>query len=166
MKKLLIAALLSTASVGAFASDAQVNFDGEVGDDTCLINGSSSLSIIDVTLAKISKSALKNVGDWAQNTPFSLELTNCTAASTTVRWEPFINVDATTGALINQEVGGSNAQIRVLDAAYNPINMNNDLGITFTGASKTLNYFAQYYAKVVPVTTGLVKTYGLVTLTY
>ncbi|MNZ27556.1 fimbrial-like adhesin protein SfmF [compost metagenome] len=164
--KLLAAALLSTASVGAFAYDAQVNFDGLVTDQTCDINGTSVRPAqINVVLPTIGVSALPTVGSWAQNTKFTIKLANCTAASTTVHWEPMVNVDSDTGALKNT-AAGTNAQLRVLDSNYTPIDMRSDAGITFSGTSKDLDYYAQYYANVVPVTAGVLSTYGYITLTY
>ncbi|MCY1415191.1 hypothetical protein D9M71_306640 [compost metagenome] len=119
-----------------------------------------------MTLPTIGVGALPTVGSWAQNTKFTIQLTNCTAASTTVHWEPMVNVDSATGALKNTNAGGTNAQLRVLDSNYTPIDMRSDAGITFSGTSKDLDYYAQYYAKVVPATTGVLSTYGYITLTY
>ncbi|WP_095147877.1 fimbrial protein [Pseudomonas sp. Irchel s3a18] len=167
MKKLFVAMLLSTASAGAFAYDTQVNFDGEVTDQTCQISGPGGLGgSINVALDTIGVSALTTVGSWAGNKKFTIQLTNCTAATTTVKWEQMVNVDATTGALKNTAAGGSNALIRVLNDDQTPVNMAADTGRTFTTAAADLDYYAQYYASVVPVTAGLVSTFGYVTLTY
>jgi P pilus assembly protein, pilin FimA len=167
MKKLLVAAILSSASFGAFAYDAQVNFNGEVVDQTCKINGSASPATVTITLDKVGVSAFKSAGDWAGNKLFTLKLTECTAATTTVKWEPMVNVDSATGALKNTTTtNGSNVQVRVLNDDYSPINMTQDAGRTFSGASANLDYYAQYYAKVVPATAGQVATYGYITLTY
>ncbi|MNR66496.1 hypothetical protein D3C85_1900130 [compost metagenome] len=56
--------------------------------------------------------------------------------------------------------------IRVLNDDQTPVNMAADTGRTFTTAAADLDYYAQYYASVVPVTAGLVSTFGYVTLTY
>lgn len=166
MNKLLICMFLSSASFGAFAYDAQVNFSGEVIGQTCMINGSASAGTTDVVLDKISTSSLQKAGDWAGNKKFTLALTNCTGATTTVKWEPMVNVDPATGALINTAAGGSNAQIRVLNDDFTAIDLTADAGRSITGPSGNLDYYAQYYAKTAPVTAGQVSTYGYVTLTY
>lgn len=166
MKRLFVAGLLSTLSVGAFAYDAQVNIGGEVTTESCKINNSTSEPVsIDVPLSRINTSALPSVGSWAQNTRFVVSLTDCPGAVNVV-WEKFANVDASTGALINTISGGTNAQIRVLDRTFTPINMNNDTGIQVTTTSADLPYYAQYYAKVVPVTPGRISTFGYISLYY
>jgi P pilus assembly protein, pilin FimA len=152
-------------SSGVFAYDAQINFNGELTAETCTINGSAANpAMINVSLKTVGQSALLSVGSWAMNTPFVLSFTNC-PASTTVIWSPMQNVDATTGALINT-IAGTNAQIRVLDDEYKAVNMNADVGRTFTGGAADLKYYAQYYAKEVPVVTGQIKTFGYITLAY
>ncbi len=166
MKKFFVAGVLSTLSVGAYAHDAQVNIAGEVITESCKINNSDKLPVsIDVPLSAINTSALPSVGSWAQNTRFTVSLTDCPSA-VTVKWEQFSNVDSSTGALTNTLAGGSNAQIRVVDSAFSPINMNQDAGINVTTGSADLVYYAQYYAKTVPVTPGKVSTYGYLSLYY
>jgi major type 1 subunit fimbrin (pilin) len=166
MKKLFVAMLLSTASAGALAYDAQVSFDGEVLDQTCTINGAASGASINVVLDTIGVNALANAGDWAGNKKFTIALTNCSGATTTVKWEQMVNVDSITGALKNTVVGGTNALIRVLNDDLSPVDMAADTGRTITGAAADLDYYAQYYASVVPVTAGQISTFGYVTLTY
>lgn len=165
-KNLFVAIMLSTASAGAFAYDAQVNFNGEVLDQTCTINSAVSGANINVTLDTIGVSALTNAGDWAGNKKFTIQLTNCTAATTTVKWEQMVNVDNTTGTLKNTAIGGSNASIRVLNDDLSPVDMAADIGRTITGATANLDYYAQYYASAAPVTPGQVTTFGYITLTY
>jgi major type 1 subunit fimbrin (pilin) len=166
MKKLFVAVLLSAASASAFAYDTQVNFEGEVLDQTCQINGAASGGTINVTLDGIGLTTLAAAGDWAGNKKFTIAFTGCTGATTNVKWEPMVNVDSETGALMNTTVGGSNALIRVLNADQTPIDMTADAGRTITGAEGELDYYAQYYAKVAPVTAGVISTYGYITLTY
>lgn len=167
MKKLLVAAILSSASVGAFAYDAQVNFNGEVLDQTCQVNGTVSPAVLDVTLPKVNKSALAGAESWAGNTPFTFNLSNCPVSKTTAKWEITGQVDSA-GTLINT-VAGTNATVRLLDPNNNYININTDAGYTFTPAadgSATLKYMAQYYSKAGSATAGQLKTVGYWTLTY
>lgn len=166
MKHLLVVGTISMLASGAFAFDAQVNIGGEVTTESCKINNSTTEPVsINVPLSSINTSALPSVGSWAQNTKFVVSLTDCPGAVNVV-WEKFANVDASTGALINTVSGGTNAQIRVLDRTFTPINMNQDTGIQVTTPSADLPYYAQYYAKVTPVTPGKISTFGYISLYY
>lgn len=167
MKKVLITGLLSALiAAPAFAYDAEVQISGMVLTESCTINGSDvAPASIDVPLPSINKNALNKAGDWAMNTPFRLTLTNC-PDSVKIVWEKMANVDGSTGALVNTLTSGTNAQIRVLDDTFTPINMNADTGRTVTGGSAELTYYGQYYAKVVPVTPGKINTFGYITLQY
>lgn len=167
MKKLLVAAILSSVSVGAFAYDAQVNISGEVLDQTCEVNGKQGAAVVDVTLPKVNKSALAGAESWAGNTPFTFNLTNCPVSATKAKWEITGQVD-TAGTLINT-VAGTNATVRLLDPNGAYININTDAGYSFTPAadgSATLKYMAQYYSKAGSATAGQLKTVGYWTLTY
>ncbi|MGE9761080.1 fimbrial protein [Pseudomonas sp. PDM20] len=166
MNKVLITGLLSAlATAPAFAFDSEVKFSGMVLTESCTINGSGTAPVpINVSMSSINKNALNKVGDWALNTPFKLSLTNC-PDSVKIVWEKMANVDGSTGALVNT-VAGTNAQIRVLDDTFTPINMNADVGRVVTGGSAELTYYGQYYAKVVPVVPGEIKTFGYITLQY
>lgn len=168
MKKLLVAAILSSASVGAFAYDAQVNFNGEVLDQTCTVNGKSDGSaVVNVTLPKVNKSSLAGADSWAGNTPFTFSLTNCPVSATKAKWEITGQVDSA-GTLINT-VAGTNATVRLIDPNNSYININTDAGYSFTPAadgSATLKYMAQYYSKAGSATAGQLQTVGYWTLTY
>lgn len=166
MKRVLVAGVLTVFASGAFAYDAQVNIGGLVTTNSCKINNSTTGPVsINVPLSSINTSALPSVGSWAQNTKFVVSLTDCPGAVNVV-WEKFANVDETTGALINTMAGGTNAQIRVLDGTFTPIDMNKDTGVQVTTASADLPYYAQYYAKVAPVTPGKISTFGYISLYY
>jgi major type 1 subunit fimbrin (pilin) len=169
MKKLLVAAILSSASVGAFAYDAQVNFNGEVLDQTCEVNGKSDGSaVVNVTLPTVNKSALAGAESWAGNTPFTFSLSNCPVSATTAKWEITGQVDSA-GTLTNTTAGGTNATVRLLDPNNSYININTDAGYKFTPAadgSATLKYMAQYYSKAGSATAGKLQTVGYWTLTY
>lgn len=168
MKKLLVVALLSVASAGAFASDVKVTFDGEVVDQTCKINGSNPLVDVAVTLPKVGATSFTTASRVSGAKKFDLKLTDCTAAPT-LRWEPLPNVDLTSGNLLNLISGGSNVQVQVLNQNQQVIDLNDDPGyaVTLDGSmAATVSYYAQYYANVLPATSGLVNTYGYITLTY
>lgn len=166
MNRIIVAGVLVAFASGAFAYDAEVNIGGEVTTESCKINNSTTEPVsINVPLNSINTSALPSVGSWAQNTRFVVSLTDCPGAVNVV-WEKFANVDDSTGALINTISGGTNAQIRVLDRSFTPINMNQDTGIQVTTASADIPYYAQYYAKVAPVTPGKISTFGYISLYY
>ncbi|MGE9761076.1 fimbrial protein [Pseudomonas sp. PDM20] len=168
MKKLLVAAILSSVSVGAFAYDAEVKFSGEVLNQTCEINGKNDGSDVQtVTLPKVNKSALAGADSWAGNTPFQFKLTNCPVQLTKAKWELRGEVDAA-GTLKNTGAG-TNATVRLIDPANNYINIQTDAGYSFTPAadgSATLNYMAQYYSQAGSATPGPLETVGYWTLTY
>ncbi|PJI48562.1 MAG: ferrous iron transporter B [Pseudomonas sp.] len=167
MKKLLVAAILSSASVGAFAYDAQVNFTGQVLDQTCEVNGKQGAAVVDVTLPTVNKSALAGAESWAGNTPVNFNLTNCPVSATTAKWEITGQVDSA-GTLANT-VAGTNATVRLLDPTGAAININTDTGYKFTPAadgSYSLKYLAQYYSKAGSATAGKLQTVGYWTLTY
>jgi major type 1 subunit fimbrin (pilin) len=168
MKKLLVAALISSASVSAFAADVKVDFNGEVVDQTCKINGADPLVDVSVTLPTVSAVSFSSASRVSGAKKFDLKLTDCTAAPV-LRWEPLPNVDLTTGNLKNQTAGGSNVQVQVLDQNQQVINLNDDAGfpVTLDGSNAaTVSYYGQYYANVLPATSGVVSTYGYITLTY
>lgn len=168
MKKLLVAAIVSTASFGAFAYDAQVNFSGEVLDQTCEVNGKADGSaVLNITLPKVNKSALAGAESWAGNTPVTFTLKDCPVSATTAKWEITGQVDSA-GTLTNT-AAGTNATVRLLNPNGAAININTDAGYTFTPAadgSATLRYLAQYYSKAGSATAGELKTVGYWTLTY
>lgn len=157
---------MTSFAMGAQAYDAQVDIAGEVITESCKINGSSVLpASIDVPLSAINTNALSQVGSWAQNTRFVVSLTDC-PSTVNVAWTQFSNVDVETGALINTLATGTSAQIRVLDSKFQPIDMNNDPGVSVTTGAADLTYYGQYYAKQVPVRPGKLSTYGYISLTY
>jgi len=168
MKKLLVAALVSAASISAYAADVKVTFDGEVVDQTCKINGSDPMVDVAVSLPKVGATSFSTNSRVSGAKKFDLSLTDCTAAPT-LRWEPLPNVDLTSGNLKNLVAGGSNVQVQVLNQAQQVIDLNNDAGYAVTldaSNSATVSYYGQYYANVLPATSGLVNTYGYITLTY
>ncbi|MCY1265863.1 S-fimbrial protein subunit SfaA precursor [compost metagenome] len=171
MKKLHAAVALVALGLGsnAFAYDALVNFNGEVTDQTCKIDGSDSAVTKTVNLPTVSVNALANVGDWAGRTPFNFQLTDCSSARATAHFEPGPTIDTGNGNLNNQASGGSNAQIQLLNDGFTPINLATNTGsqtVDTSSGSATLQYYAQYYAKVAPATAGLVTSSVYMTLDY
>ncbi|SPU49139.1 fimbrial protein [Bordetella trematum] len=97
----LLTLLLSSVPV-AHAVDGTITINGEITDSTCKINGQTPPADVIVNLPKISTSALKNTGDSAGATAFTLKLTDCPVTLTgevKAYFEPGITTDYDSGAL-------------------------------------------------------------------
>ncbi|MFK3829982.1 fimbrial protein [Pseudomonas fulva] len=173
MKK--IALLFAAASslmtcVGTQAADGTVNFSGQVMGQTCRIDGSTAASTKTVTLNKVSTSALASIGQAAGRTKFTFSLDECSKdANVSVRFEPGPTVNASTGNLINQTSGGSNAEIQILNADYGVMNVSTNSGnkdTAIVSGNATLTYYAQYVAATAPATAGVVTSSVQYSLVY
>ena len=157
MKKTLLALpllLLATSSV--FAADGTITINGQVTDKTCTVNAGTTKDFT-VTLPTVSQSVLAVAGNTAGRTPFTINLTGCTAGSKVATYfEPGATVDFNTGRLNNatgtatnvqvQLLGSNNTAIPVLAAGAGGIQTNSQLvDVSGTGAAD-LNYYAEYYA--------------------
>ncbi|MGE8604516.1 fimbrial protein [Bordetella trematum] len=94
--------LLLSSVPAAHAVDGTITINGEITDSTCKINGKTPPSDVIVNLPKISTSALKNTGDSAGATAFTLKLTDCPTTLTgevKAYFEPGITTDYDSGAL-------------------------------------------------------------------
>jgi major type 1 subunit fimbrin (pilin) len=165
MKKALIALAASATvltSLNTLAADGTVNFTGEISSQTCTVEGNATgATTKTVTLPRVSASSLATVGQTAGRTAFSLALTGCTGSSALVRFEPGASIDAATGNMTNQTATGSNVQIRLLNAAFAPINLQtNDgsLSTAITANAATLKFFAEYVAANAAATAGQVTS--------
>ena len=157
MNKFLIAIpLLALATSTAFAADGTITINGQVTDNTCTVNAGGNKDFT-VTLPTVSKQVLAVAGDTAGRTPFTINLTGCTAGSKVATYfEPGATVDFNTGRLNNatgtatnvqvQLLGSENTVIPVLAAGAGGIQANSQLVDVSGGGSADLNYYAQYYA--------------------
>ena len=157
MKKTLLALpllLLATSSV--FAADGTITINGQVTDKTCTVNAGTTKDFT-VTLPTVSQSVLAAKGNTAGRTPFTINLTGCTAGSKVATYfEPGATVDFNTGNLNNaagdatnvqvQLLGSNNAVIPVLAAGAGGVQTNSQLVDVSGAGSADLNYYAQYYA--------------------
>jgi major type 1 subunit fimbrin (pilin) len=139
----------------AAASDGTVNITGLVTASTCKINTATSPVTIAVALPTVSTSALPSAGTTAGRTPFTIALSNCTAALSKAQtyFEPGPTVDTATNNLILQGAGSAaNVELQLLNADSSKILLGNAIAsqntatAAITGGAATLNYFAQYYA--------------------
>ncbi|QRY80302.1 type 1 fimbrial protein [Pseudomonas sp. PDNC002] len=164
MKRILLAAVLSSLTVGAFANDVQIEVDGSALPASCKINGTHGTAQISVKLPKVSIQSLSTAGSWSANTRFTLHLTDC-PVGTIVAWSAPDLMDPASGGLRNALSTGTNAQVRVLNEDFSPVDLAKDAGRTVSDAeSEELTYYLQYYAKDVPVVQGAFKSSARVTL--
>lgn len=170
MKKLVVSAVLSSfASVALAVPDAQVNFSGKVIDGTCTVAGTGTgPTQINVPLSSVMSSDFASTGALSKNQKsFNIVLTNCPDATTTMKWDAAVNVDAAAGTLKNTITGGTSAQVQLFKAdATTAINLATDPGVSFTATNQTYTYVAKYYAKSLPVTGGELNTFTYIYLTY
>lgn len=94
--------LALSAIPAAHAVDGTITITGEITDHTCKINDAPPPANFIVNLPKISASALKNKGDTAGATVFTLRLSECPDAlsgEVKAHFEPGITTDYDSGAL-------------------------------------------------------------------
>ena len=156
MKKTLLAIpLLVLATSSVFAADGTITINGQVTDKTCTVNAGTTKDFT-VTLPTVSQSVLAVAGDTAGRTPFTINLTGCTAGSKVATYfEPGSTVDFSSGRLNNasgtatnvqvQLLGSNNTAIPVLAAGAGGVQTNSQL-VAVTDGAANLNYYAQYYA--------------------
>lgn len=154
----------------AQASDGTITFNGKVIAQTCTINGGGAGNNFTVTLPTVSSSDLATAGSTTGRTAFSIALTNCTPATGNVSafFEQGSTVDSVTNNLINQTGGGTTAEIQLVNANGSTIAIGHQPtpdttnAVALNAGAATLNYAAQYYAKVANTTAGALTT----TVTY
>lgn len=102
LKAALLAAGL-VLQVPAHANDGTIVITGTITDTTCVVEDPAGPGYTKVvTLPKISKSALKNVGDQAGRTPFIIKLKDCPSSlgnGVKAYFEPGPTTDYATGDL-------------------------------------------------------------------
>ena len=160
MNKFLIAIpLLALATSTAFAADGTITINGQVTDNTCTVNTVQGKDFT-VTLPTVSKQVLAAAGDTAGRTPFTINLTGCTAGSKVATYfEPGATVDFNTGRLNNASGTAKNVQVQLLGSDNTAIKVlaGSGSGLDFAqtnsqwvdvvaGGSADLNYYAEYYA--------------------
>lgn len=175
------------ASGSAMAQQAgTVDFEGEITDSTCSVAADSQNKT--VTLPTVSTNAFSGQGTSSGLTAFAINLENCSVEDdqqVSAYFEPYPNVDLTSGNLVNTDTGAEaagNVQVQLLNSQTNAIDLSSPVGanglqsgaewvdVTPNGASgdgtATINYFAQYYAMNDQVTAGTVASSVNFTVTY
>jgi major type 1 subunit fimbrin (pilin) len=152
-------ATVAFASTGASAADGTITFTGMVTDTTCSIDAKTvGAADKNITLPTVTDSSLATDGATAgatAATDLTFVVSGCsTEAKAVATFQNGPTIDQKTGYLTNQAVGGAkNVQIRMLNAAHQPINVvtgeNNDMagnGVALVTGKADLTYFAEYYA--------------------
>jgi len=147
-------------SSSVYAADGTINFTGDISANTCTIDGDAAgAASKTVALGSVPASALSALGQTAGNKQFTLVLSDCSTALTTVaaRFESLelasadgrLKLSPPAGATPNAE----NVEIVLYDNNGNmqPVNGEIPAGsyIELTGTTTkaaTLNYIAAYYA--------------------
>lgn len=171
---LAFSGLASTAVSAATVSGGNINFTGEVIDQTCLINGETPNGAIDVNviLDTASVSDLSNAGATAKPKSFNITLggegdLNCTNGKVaSVSFDPTSPaIDSVTGWLKNTAASNpaNNVQIQILNGdTNNPINLlsgnNNHAPKTIANNTAVYEYIGQYIAVGAPATAGQVAS--------
>lgn len=118
MKKLaLVMACTVIASTSALAGNT-INFQGEVADQTCVvsINGNSSTPL--VLLPTVPASSLAVAGQTAGQTPFTINLTGCTAStSATAIKTVFVGNNLTSNGRMGNTGNATNVSLQLVDPA-------------------------------------------------
>jgi len=163
-------ACLGLAGTAAHAADGVINFTGQLVDVTCsvVVNGGSTNGVGEVLLPTLAITALPNATDTAGDTPFNIQLANCSKDGIEVVADflssPQINSAGRLSNMTSATVGGAaNVELEILDAVTtSPIKLADVSQLdatraTITSGSATLPYIVRYYATGTP-TSGVVTS--------
>jgi major type 1 subunit fimbrin (pilin) len=161
-KTLLSTALVAIMAAAGFAPTAQavdgtINITGQVVGQTCKVENTAygTQATKSVTLPLVLAPVLGTAGNTANKTPFTLNITGCDSALSTVQTQfSGANIDASTGNLKLTGVGAAtNVEIQLLNASnvVMPLNAANATAqnsqvVSLSGGAATMNYSAQYVA--------------------
>jgi len=159
----LTAAIAATGlfATSASAADGTITFTGNITSSTCSIDGNGSgTASFTVSLPKVGTSAFSTSSKYAGRTPFSINLTGCTATGTVQAYfEPGANVNAS-GRLSNTG-GATGVDLQLLNDSQTAIDLNSQSGTTTATISSnaaTLNYYVEYYSSTGTVGAGSVSS--------
>ncbi|HET7929812.1 MAG TPA: fimbrial protein [Rhodanobacteraceae bacterium] len=138
-------------------ADGTVTIGGKVLNGTCSVSGNGSPANTAVTLADVQQSALTATGAYtASQQKFSIDLTNCptTPSGVQVGLQFFGGNDSSGAGLLTSTGTATGVEVQLLDSSKNAVtitsaqptdNSNVTDATTLSGASATLDYYAQYY---------------------
>lgn len=157
-KKLLATAIAFTVSVMALpasAADGTITINGKLTQQTCTVKINNGTADAVISLPSLSTSVLDAAGKMAGRTAFTMNLTDCTPATGSVRayFEHGPTVDPATGRLNNTiSSGAKQVQIQLRDHQENDVYVGNTsqrdnpaTALSPAGAADLL-YSAYYYA--------------------
>ncbi|MEF1254743.1 fimbrial protein [Vibrio sp. M260112] len=82
--KTIIASSLLIASVGSYAADGTITFNGQITAASCTVGNGASSTDLNVTMPSVTASSIGTSPDVLSGmTTFSIELTNCKSQTTT-----------------------------------------------------------------------------------
>ncbi|WP_171963043.1 fimbrial protein [Bordetella trematum] len=190
----VLPALLACSPL-AHAVDGTITINGEITDSTCKINGKDAPADLLVHLPKISTSAIKNKGDVAGATVFTLKLTDCPSTLTgkvQAHFEPGLTTDYDSGnlyaytssdtktspanAIPTSLTKANNVEIQLANADGSAITIgappSSGGGVTLMNGSgdkktATLHYMARYYrSSAEAITAGKLVSYVQYSIIY
>ncbi|MFK0309767.1 fimbrial protein [Pseudomonas sp. NPDC090233] len=135
----------------AQADYGDISFDGHVDAPTCVINGGNGT--LPVTLPNVNASLLSRAGQTAGQTPFQLNLSNCSPGITRVstHFSPGATISPE-GRLIVDAGGSENVQLELLNDQQRPMNLagakgqQNSQVVQIVNGNATLRYAVRYYS--------------------
>ncbi|UGB38298.1 fimbrial protein [Frateuria soli] len=163
-------------SVSNSSPDGSITITGTVVGQTCKVDGKSAgtADAISVALPTVLTSNLASAGATAGQKQFSIGITGCDAALSTVQtYFSGTNIDTTTGNLSNNG-SAANVQVQLLNADASAINLggadasaqNSQTANLDATGSATLDYTAQYIAQGGAAGSGDVNTSVQFTMVY
>lgn len=169
----LTVAAAATLPTVSHAADGTININGNIGTQTCTINGNGTGGKdFTVKLPKVSTTALATGGSTAGRTPFKIGLTNCSPASGNVytHFEPGTTVNSTTGQLLNATGTAKNVEVGLLNGDATNISVGkadeNSAAVALKNGAADLPYYAQYVATGGAAGQGSVNTSVMYSIMY
>ena len=173
MKRFALILTLTTAPVMAFAAASNtITFKGQVSDQTCQvsINGNAANPV--VLLPTVSAAQL-NADTTAGDTPFTIEVSGCTAPASSLAINTAFLANAATpaGNMVNTGTA-ANVQIQLLESAGgNPVILNGitavpGLVLDAAATSASHDFSVRYITEEGGATSGTVSASAVYALDY
>lgn len=139
LKHLLLAGIAAGAANMAMANTGTITFSGQVVDSTCAVTVNNTTASATVTLPTVKIQELANANDTAGATPFTIDVTGCTAITT-----PLITSIKT--RFLAQNVNGANLAntAGTTPATKVAIQLLQDIGVIGSTGDTALNFTTGY----------------------
>ncbi|MDR9889178.1 fimbrial protein [Pseudenterobacter timonensis] len=160
MKKNLIAIVIATTSVVSGVStsvfaDNTIKFQGEVADQTCVVDINGNASSPMILLPTVPASALVTAGSTAGTTNFTINITGCTAStSATAIKTVFVGNNLNSHGRMGNTGSATNVSLQLVDPASptTPLDLTGQTGspglnLAANATSASYDYAVQYYAE-------------------